>query len=73
MQQRLKTLFKSHLLKIDYNRHLATREIPSVGCYGNYNISIHSGSDTYIAIFETHSTAALQRPLLETADIEYNS
>jgi len=29
---------------------LATRELPSVGSYGNYNISIHSGSDTYCGI-----------------------
>jgi len=52
---------------------LATRELPSVGYFGNYNISLHSCSDTYGGIFETHSTAALQRLLFETADIDYNS
>ena len=52
---------------------MATRELPSVGCYGNYNISIRSGGDTYGEIFETHSTTALERSLLEITDIDYDS
>jgi hypothetical protein len=61
MQQRFISVFKSQLFKIDENGLLATRELPSVGCYGNYNISIHGCSDTYGGIFETHGTAALRR------------
>jgi len=34
-------------------------ELPPVGCYGNYDILIHNGSDTYGGIVETNSTAAL--------------
>jgi hypothetical protein len=67
------SLFKGQLFKNDLNRHLATLKQPSVGYFGNYNISIHSCSDTYGGTFETHSTAALKRLVFEIADIDYDS